>query len=116
MKPAEKQLIEDYVINGNNIGTTDVFDAVLTTNAEGNRYVCAVVNKDPNSEQPLTLGFASLKKRAPKQLNARVLCGQSPDDYNDRGDEHVRPEQRKLKVKDSQVSIPAHSITFLMIE
>ena len=63
-----------------------------------------------------TFGFASLKTRAPKHLSARVLCGQSPDDYNDRGDEHVRPEQRKLKVKDSQVSIPAHSITFLMIE
>ena len=95
---------------------TDVFDAVLTTNAEGNRYVCAVVNKDPNSDQPLTFDFVSLKKRAPKHLSAWVLCGQSPDDYNDRGDEHVRPVQRKLKVRDDQVSIPAHSITFISIE
>ena len=95
---------------------TDVLDVILTTDAEGSRYVCAVVNKDPNNDQPLTLDFASLKKRAPKQLNAWVLCGQSPDDYNDRGDEHVRPEQRKLKVRDGQVSIPAHSITFVTIE
>ncbi len=37
-------------------------------------------------------------------------------DYNDRGDEHVRPEAQTFRVRKSAVQIPAHSITFLTIE
>lgn len=45
-----------------------------------------------------------------------VMSGKSADDYNDRGDEHVRPEQQTIRVKDGIVSLPPHSITFLTIE
>lgn len=49
-------------------------------------------------------------------LSAWVMSGKSADDYNDRDDEHVRPEQQTIRVKDGSVSLPPHSITFLTIE
>ena len=95
---------------------TAVLDAVLTSSEDGSRYVLAVVNKDPKQEAALAIDFASMGKKAPKQLNGWVLSGRTPDDYNDRGDEHVRPERQTLRVKNAMVNIPAHSITFLNIE
>lgn len=95
---------------------TAVLDAVLTCSEDGSRYVLAVVNKDPKQEAALAIDFASMGKKAPKQLNGWGLSGRTPDDYNDRGDEHVRPERRTLRVKNEMVNIPAHSITFLEIE
>ena len=94
---------------------TDVLDVVLTSDKEGKNFVLAVVNKDPKQEAALAIDFASLGKKATRQLTGWTLCGRTPDDYNDRGDEHVRPEQRTFKVKEGAVSIPAHSITFINI-
>ena len=94
--------------------STPVLDLVLTTDEQRSKYVLAVVNKDPDKAQPLTLDFASLGKKQPREVHATVLSGQSPDDYNDRGREHVVPQEQVLKVgKDGAVSIPAHSLTFL---
>ena len=95
---------------------TGVLDAVLTSDESGKRYVYALINKDPEKAVSLTIDFASMGKKAPKNLSGWVLSGKSPDDYNDRGDEHVKPEARTFKVKDGAVSIPAHSVTFLTIE
>jgi len=95
---------------------TAVLDAVLTSSEDGSRYVLAVVNKDPKQEAALAIDFASMGKKTPKQLNGWVLSGRTPDDYNDRGDEHVRPERQTLRVKNATVNIPAHSITFLDIK
>jgi alpha-L-arabinofuranosidase len=95
---------------------TSVLDAIVTCDKEAKRFVCAVVNKDPNQDAGLAIDFASMGMRQPKEVSAWVLAGRSADDYNDRGDEHVRPEQRKLKVKNSTVSIPAHSLTFITVE
>ncbi|MCR4613265.1 MAG: hypothetical protein K5778_04610 [Bacteroidaceae bacterium] len=93
---------------------TGVFDLVLTADETRSHYVLAVVNKDPDKAQPLTLDFASLGKRQPRQLRATVLSGQSPDDYNDRNREHVVPQEQVLKVgRDGAVSIPAHSLTMI---
>lgn len=68
---------------------TDVLDVVLTSDKEGKNFVLAVVNKDPKHEPALVIDFASLGKKATRQLTGRTLCGRSADDYNDRGDEHV---------------------------
>ena len=93
-----------------------MLDAVLTANAEGSRYVLAVVNKDPQNAISLHIDFASMNKKEPHQLKGHVLSGRTADDYNDRGDEHVRPEEQTFRVRKSAVQIPAHSITFLTIE
>ena len=94
---------------------TSVLDVVLTADEARSRYVCAVANKDPQKALPLTLDFEGMKLKAPRKVRALILEGKSPDDYNDRGDEHVKPESRTLKVKDGIVSIPAHSVTFITI-
>lgn len=94
---------------------TAVLDALLTANRDNSRYVLALVNKDPNQDVSIDIDFASLGKNQPKQVKAWVLAGRSADDYNDRGDEHVRPELRTLKVRNGVVEIPAHSITFLIL-
>ena len=57
-----------------------------------------------------------MNKKTPRQVKAHVLSGRSADDYNDRGDEHVTPAEHTFKVKNSTVTIPAHSITFVVIE
>jgi alpha-N-arabinofuranosidase len=95
---------------------TTVLDAVLTSNADGTRKVLAVANKSAKEAVELKLDFPSLGIKQPRKVDAWVLSGRSEDDYNDRGDEHVRPVQQQLRVKDSSVSIPAHSITFLTLE
>ena len=110
--PIEAQL--DTLTHGDK--KTAVLDMALTSNADGTRYVLAVANKDPEHDTQLSIDFASMGMKAPKNVAAQVLCGSSPDDYNDRGDEHVKPEPRTIRVKDGAVSIPAHSVTFLTLE
>ena len=41
---------------------------------------------------------------------------QGADDYNDRGDEHVKPEQHTFRVSNGTVTIPAHTLAFITIE
>ncbi len=95
---------------------THVLDIALTTNEAGSRYVYAVANKDPEKAVSLNIDFASMNKKAPKTVSGWVLSGKSVDDFNDRGDEHIKPEARTFKVKDGAVSIPAHSVTFITIQ
>lgn len=96
--------------------STNVLDVVLTTDQEGKRFVYAIANKDPENDQPLTLDFQGMGKKAPRRVQATVLAGTSPDDFNDIGQERVKPEQKTLSVRDGQVTIPAHSVTFIAID
>lgn len=97
--------------------STDILDAVLTSDKAGKRYVYAVVNKDPERNISLELDFKGIGKKAPKKLEGKVLMGNSPDDYNDIGAENrVIPEARTFTVKDAKVVLPPHSLTFLTIE
>ena len=95
---------------------TPVLDAVLTRSDDGKRHVLAVVNKHPEEAATLTVDFASMGVKAPRKLGGWVLSGRSADDYNDRGDEHVKPQQQTFAVKNGTVSLPPHSLCFLTIE
>ena len=96
--------------------STGVLDVVLTSDKEGKNFVYAVANKDPRNDQVLSLDFAGLGKKVPKKVQARVLSGSSPDDYNDIGHEdRVKPFDTTLPVKDGAVAIPAHSVTFITL-
>ncbi len=94
---------------------TPVLDIVLTTDEGRNRYVCAVANKDPQQTVPLSLDFEGMGVKAPRRVRALVLQGQGPDDYNDIGDEHVRPVEQQLPVKDGKIALPPHSISLLYL-
>ncbi len=95
---------------------TDVLDAVLTADEERKKFVCVVVNKDPEKKAQLSIDFSSLGKKVPRRLPAKVLTGSSPDDYNDRERENVIPQDLELRVSDGKIELPPHSLTFLTIE
>ena len=96
--------------------STGVLDVILTSDEKGSKYVCAVANKHPDKAFPLTVDFKGMGLKAPKKVSAKVLAGNSALDYNDIGDEHVKPFETTIPVKDGTVSIPAHSVTFLFFE
>ena len=106
-------IFEDLSFDGNSTG---VLDIALTSDESGRKYVCAVANKHPEEAVKLAIDFKGMGVKAPKKVSARVLSGNSVDDYNDIGDEHVKPYDTTLPVKDGTVAIPAHSVTFLFFE
>lgn len=95
--------------------SVNVFDAVLTANHDRSRYVLAVVNKDPKEKINLAIDFGGMNIKPSRQLPAYILQGNSPDDFNDRGRENVIPKKAYLKVKNGDVELPAHSLTFIII-
>ncbi len=100
--------------DGNN--AVNVLDAILTANDDRNEYVMAVVNKHPDKAVTVSIDFKGMGVKTPKSVQAVVLQGNSPDDYNDRGKENVVPERTSIKVENGNVDIPSHSITFLKIK
>ena len=96
--------------------STKVLDMILTTDKTGKKYVCAIANKDPEKAVSLSVDFKGMGIKTPKKVSARILSGKSADDYNDIGDEHVKPYDATLPIKDGIISVPAHSVTFLFIK
>lgn len=118
-------LLEDYVVPVNVASETMTFegesttmlDAVLTVDKERKHYVLAVVNKHPDKAAQLKLDLPALGKLKASVLEGTVLSGQTPDDYNDlQHPDRVTPVSTKFKVKDSSISIPAHSLAFIRID
>ena len=93
--------------------STAVTDAVVTCDDERQHFVYAIVNKDPEKDIDVNLSLSEFGIRAPRTLKATILSSESVDDYNDIGSEKIVPKDIKLKVKDSCVSIPAHSLVFV---
>ena len=80
------------------------------------RFVLAAVNKDPSKDVQLQLDFVSLVGCVPTQVEATILSGSSPDDYNDVGAENrVVPQKTTVEVKNGKVTIAPHSLTFIVI-
>ena len=97
--------------------STDKVDAVLSSNNERTRFVLAAVNKDPSKDVQLQLDFVSLVGCVPTQVEATILSGSSPDDYNDIGAENrVVPVKQTLTVKDGAITLPPHSLSFITIQ
>ncbi len=97
--------------------STQKLDLVLTCNDAKDKFTLVVVNKDPENEAEIALNLDELIGKTPNELKATVLCGRSPDDYNDVGQENnVVPEERIFEVKDGKISVPAHSLSFLRFE
>lgn len=112
-------LLEDYVVpvEGkyqelvNDQKKTGVLDVILTSNAEGSKFVYAVTNKDPKNAVSVKLDFAG--KAQPKKVSATLLSGTGIDAYNDIDREDVKPVETELKVKNGMVEIPAHTLAMI---
>ena len=97
--------------------TTPALDVVLTCNDEKNRFTLVVVNKDPLKDIDFLANFDPLIKISSHQIEAIVLCGSSPDDFNDIGSENrVVPTRKILKNENGRISIPAHSLTMIKMK
>ena len=114
--------LEDYVIQTSveaeslthGDKSTAVVDGILTANEQRNKFAYIVVNKSPDKSQQLTIDFKSLGVKTPSKVNATVLEGCTPDDYNDlEHPERVVPQERSLKVKDNTVTLSPHSLTVI---
>lgn len=118
-------MLEDYVVpinldtqtitNGKK--STGVLDAILTSDETGKRFVYVVVNKDPEISQTLNLNLNAIGIKNPSKVKVTVLSGNSPDDYNEIGNENrVVPVDKELKVKNGSVPLPPHSLTMIRVE
>ena len=97
--------------------STRKLDVVLTCNDAKDAFVYAIVNKDPENETTFDLALDKLVGATSDALEATVLRGRSPDDYNDVGAENnVAPEKIVLKLVDGKIAAPAHSLTFIRVE
>lgn len=119
------RLLEEYVVPVSVVADdlvgdnrkTPVIDGILTANADGTRFVYALVNKDPKSSRQVRLDLEGMPAVKGKKLKGVVLQGASTDDYNDIGAENrVVPEDMRYSLKDGQVTLPPHSLNFLIIE
>ncbi|MDR0559558.1 MAG: hypothetical protein LBG92_05270 [Prevotellaceae bacterium] len=89
-------------------------DAILTCNSDKTSFTVAVINKHPNKTIDFAPDFSTLKTSVPGQIQATVLSGASPDDWNDVGAENrVVPVEKTLKVTNGKVGIPPHSVVML---
>jgi alpha-N-arabinofuranosidase len=97
--------------------STPVIDAILTCNDSKTRFVLAVVNKSPDRAVEFCPDLSGLKIKIPAKMNAIVLNGASPDDFNDIGSENrVVPVQMKFEVTNGVVSLLPHSLTVFTFE
>lgn len=95
----------------------DVIDAILSADDSGKRLVLAIANKDPEHPTEVTLAKSLFEGRIPSRLNATVLNGNGPDDYNEVGaEDHIVPRDLQLKVtKDGRITLQPHSVTFVYL-
>lgn len=113
--------LEDYIIpssitsatlsNGNN--SVNIIDAVVSSNADRTRYVCAIINKDPEKAQLVKFDFKGLGLKTPRKVKGTVLSGNSPDDFNDRDNERVVPKECTFTVNKDGIEMPPHSLVML---
>jgi alpha-N-arabinofuranosidase len=89
-------------------------DAILTCSDNKNSFAAAIINKHPEKALDFAPDFASTSSSAPKQVQATILSGSSPEDFNDIGAENrVVPVEKTLKVTNGKVNIPPHSVVIL---
>lgn len=97
--------------------STKIFDAILTCNDDKTCYTYAIINKDPEKSITIDLNLDELGVKENQKVNATVLSGSNPNDYNEIGDEErVVPVEKKMVINNSMVTIPAHSLVFINID
>jgi alpha-N-arabinofuranosidase len=94
--------------------TTPLWDAALTCDDAQKNFALAVVNKDPKESVAISVDGLPTSAVEAGKIDATVLSGSSPDDYNDVGRENnVVPRKTTLEIKDGRVQIPACSLSII---
>ena len=94
--------------------TTPLWDAALTCDDAQKNFALAVVNKDPKESVAISVEGLPASAVEAGKIDATVLSGSSPDDYNDVGRENnVVPRKTTLKIEDGRVQIPACSLSII---
>jgi alpha-N-arabinofuranosidase len=97
--------------------STPVIDAILTCNDTRTRFVFAVVNKSPEEAVDFRPDYRGLNLKIPGKITATVLCGKTPDDFNEIGaEDRVIPVQRQFDIINEAISLPPHSLVFFNFE
>jgi alpha-N-arabinofuranosidase len=97
--------------------STPVIDAILTCNDARTRFALAIVNKSPEEAVDFRPDFKGLHLQIPGKINGTVLCGTTPDDFNDIGaEDRVIPVQRQFEIINGAISLPPHSLAFFNFE
>ena len=93
---------------------TPVFDGIATCSAGRTGWRLALINRDPAQTLACTVMLDGQPLEG--QHPATVLCGDSPDAYNDIDQpDRVAPERTHLEFEAGSAALPPHSITFLDI-
>ena len=75
-----------------------------------------VVNKDPDKEIGLFVDLGRWITMPTDQVEAIILSGNSPNDFNDIGSENrVVPRKKVLKITEGRMAIPAHSLAIIKL-
>jgi alpha-N-arabinofuranosidase len=89
-----------------------VVDAVVTCSDDKKHLTIALVNKHPEKETVCDLGLEGIDGN----FMATILSGDSTEAFNDIANPNrVIPQERKVKIKNGKVTIPAHSLVILPI-
>ena len=87
-------------------------DAIVTCSDDKKSLAIAIVNKHPEKAMECDLGLGNFSK----QVEAVILAGDSTEAFNDiNKPDRVVPEKKQLEIKNSRVTVPAHSLTILKV-
>jgi alpha-L-arabinofuranosidase len=90
------------------------FDGIATSNSSRSEWRLVLINRDP--EQALTCKVVLPGQPLEGRFSATILCGDSPDAYNDidRPD-RVTPEKSFLMFDQGTTTLPPHSVTIVEV-
>ncbi len=87
-------------------------DAIATCDDAMRQWRIALVNRHPSESVPCSLRLKALRWEG--SVDATVLRGGSPDDYNDiDSPERVTPRKERLNVADGAILLPPHSLSVI---
>jgi alpha-L-arabinofuranosidase len=116
-------LLADHIADTFTTGSTFTFedqaisslDALATCDSSMKKWRLALVNREPQS--PLECRVVLAGQPLSGSFPATILCGDSPDAYNDINQpERVRPQKELLTFTDGAALLPPHSLTILEVE
>jgi alpha-N-arabinofuranosidase len=97
---------------GKNGKSVPAIDAVVTCSDDKKQLVFAIVNKDPEKEAVCNLGLDGIDGN----ITATILSGDSTEAFNDiTNPNRVAPQEKKIKINNGNLTIPAHSLIILPI-
>lgn len=91
-----------------------VVDAIATADDTQQGFALVLVNRHPSESVDCTIQLNS--RTLDGLYDAVVLCGDSPEAYNDiQHPDRVVPQTKKLTISNNVIKLPSHSLTILNV-